>query len=151
MNYVTGQLEVEAGLPASLLHGTIGAEAYEPGEAPTRIFDINDLVEVKVDWTLTGSLARMICGTWQCDLYLESIGKGEEFEVEGCTVDLASSNNGQYSCVIQIPAGRVHPAPGETDIAYKMVASVTYRDRGGRPGPIAGFVELPVVQFYLDA
>lgn len=151
MNYTEGQLEVEAGVPEYLLHGTIGAEASEPGEAPTNIFDINDLVEVKVDWTLTGSLARMICGTWQCDLYLESIGKGEEFEVEGCTVPLNSGSNGQYHCVIQIPAGRVHPAPGETDIAYKMVVSVTYKDPGGRPGPIAGFVELPIVQYYLDA
>lgn len=147
----TGQFEVEAGLPASFLTGTIQADAFEPGELPTRIFDINDLVEVKVDWTLTGSLARMICGTWQVDLYLESIGKGEEFEIEGCTVDLSSSNNGQYTCTIPIRAGTIQPAAGETDIAYKMVVSVTYKDRGGRPGPIAGFVELPMVQFYLDA
>jgi hypothetical protein len=148
---VTGQFEVEAGLPASLLTGTIQADAFEPGEPPTRIFDINDLVEVKVDWTLTGSLARMICGTWQADLYLESIGRGKEFEVEGCTVPLNPAGNGQYTCNIKIPSGTIKPDVGETDIVYKMVVTVTYKDPGGHPGPIAGFVELPIVQFYLDA
>jgi len=149
-NYVEGQFEVEAGVPVGALTGTIGAEAHEPGEPPTRIFDINDLVEVDCQWTLTGSLSRMICGTWTCDLYMESMGKGEEFEIEGCEMPLDPGGSGSYSCKIKIPPGRVHPAPDETDIPYKMVVSVTYKDPRGRPGPIAGFVELPLTQFYLD-
>lgn len=100
-----GQFEVEAGVPVSALTGTIRAEAYEPGEAPTRIFDINDLVEVKCQWSLTGSLSRMICGTWTCDLYLESMGAGREFEIEGCQMPLDPGGTGQYSCTIRIPSG----------------------------------------------
>jgi len=154
MSYTTGEFEVEAGVPTSVLTGSIQAEAFEPGEAPTRIFDIRDDVVVTCQWSLTGSLARMICGTWECDVYLESIGEGAEFEFEGNNgnpIPLDPGGNGQYSTNITIPAGTIQPAPGETDIPYKMVVTVTYKDPAGHPGPIAGFVELPLVQFYLDA
>jgi hypothetical protein len=40
------------------------------------------------------------------------------------------------------------PGETETDIVYKMVVTVTSRDVSGRPGPIAGFVEYPMLQFY---
>ena len=149
--YTEGEFEVEAGVSATALTGKIGAEAHEPGEAATRIFDINDLVEVDCQWTLTGSLSRMICGTWNCDLYMESMGEGKEFEIEGCTdMPLDPGGSGSYACTIKIPPGTIQPAQGETDIPYKMVVSVTYKDPKGRPGPIAGFVELPLTQFYLD-
>jgi len=150
MSYVNGQFEVEAGIPASVLSGTIGADAHEPGEPATRIFDVNDLVNVDCNWSLTGSLARMIGGTWQCDLYLESMGGGREFELEGCTVPLAPSGPGTYACTIPIPPGTITFAPGETDIVYQLVVSLTYKDTNGRPGPIVGFVELPMVQWYQD-
>jgi hypothetical protein len=149
-SYVDGEFEVEWGVPKSVLTGTIGAEASEPGEPATRIFDINDLVEVACEWTLTGSMARCVCGTWQCDLYLESIGQGKEFEIEGCSLELEPAGTGTYNCVIPIPPGTIQPVFEETDIMYKLVVSVTYKDPGGRPGPIAGFVELPMVQWYKD-
>jgi hypothetical protein len=149
-NYTEGYFEVEAGVAASVLTGKIGAEAHEPGEPATRIFDINDLVHVDCVWSLTGSMSRMICGTWQCDVYLESMGEGPEFEIEGCTMPLDPGGTGEYRCTIPIPAGKIQPAPDETDIPYKMTVSVTYKDPKGRPGPIAGFVELPLVQWYKD-
>jgi hypothetical protein len=149
-NYTQGKFEVEAGVPPSVLTGTIGADAHEPGESPTIIFDINDLVEVDCEWTLTGSMARMICGTWQCDLSLESIGPGDEITIKGCTVPLDPGGSGTYSCKIKIPPGTIKPVPPETNIVYKMVVSATYKDPKGRPGPIIGFVELPTVTFYLD-
>jgi hypothetical protein len=126
------------------------AEAREPGEPPTRIFDIHDTVEVYVEWSLPQPLARMICGTFDCDLFLESQGKGEEFEIEGHVVKLDPAKS-VYFDVITIPADRIHPAPGETDIPYKLTVTVIYKDQLGRPGPIAGFVELPLVEFYKDA
>ncbi len=149
-NYTQGEFEVETGVPLSVLTGTIGIDAHEPGEAPTRIFGINDLVEVDCEWTLSGSMASMICGTWQCDLYLESMGGGKEFEIEGCTIPLDPVGSGTYSCTIQIPPGTIKPDPDETKIPYKMVVSLTYKDPRGRPGPIAGFVSLPLIEFYTD-
>lgn len=150
----TGEFEVELGVPASALSGTIQAEAREPGELATRIFDIHDNWEVQVDWTLSGYLSRMICGSWALDVYLESIGPGDELELpqdpDDRDIPLDPTGSGKYSATFHVPADFVKPVPGETDIAYKMVVSLTYKDVGGRPGPLAGFVELPMVQFYQD-
>src|SRR5512138_2910089 len=73
LGFYQGQFEVEF-LP--YLQGSIEAQVYEKGEAPSRIIDINDPWFVEVNWSLTGPLQRFICGTWGVDVYLESIGKG---------------------------------------------------------------------------
>jgi len=147
MASATGNLEIELW---TVINTPMSAEANEPGELPTSIFDIHDDVVVTVKWSLPQPLARMICGTFDCDLYFESQGPGREFEFEG-PVQTLDHTKTDYEAVIIIPANYIVPAPGETDIPYKITASVTYKDQGGRPGPIAGFVELPLVQFYLDA
>ena len=76
--FYQGEFEVEF-LP--LLQGSIEAQVYEKGEAPSRIIDINDPWFVEVNWSLTGPLQRFICGTWDVDVYMESIGKGPELEL----------------------------------------------------------------------
>jgi len=161
-NYYKGQFEVEF-LP--YLQGAIEAQVYEKGEAPSRIIDINDPWFVEVKWSLTGPLQRFICGTWDVDVYMESIGKGPEFELpdepyEAIPVD---SKDGHYQVKFAVPAGFIKThveswleerkergrfPEREGDIVYKMVATVTYKDQYGTPGPIAGFVEFPVLQFY---
>ena len=163
--YVEGEFEVEF-LP--YLQGTIGARVAEVGEAPSRILDINDAWTVDVDWTLTGPLQRFICGTWGVDVYMKSIGKGPEFELpdEGFeNIPLQPSTDGHYHARFDVPAnfvkthvetwmeelkehGRPVKGEAETDIAYKMVCTVASKDPNGRPGPIAGFVEMPMMQFY---
>lgn len=146
----TGEFEVEF---TPYLHGTISGTVSEPGEAPTKIIDVNDNWNVHLDWTLTGPLQRYVCGTFSVDAYMESIGAGDEFELpEPPDIPLNPPGPGTYSADFNIPAGFMTSKiqPGETDVAYKIVATVTYRDPGGRPGPIAGFVEFPVVQFYKD-
>jgi hypothetical protein len=160
--YYEGEFEVEW-LPR--LHGTIGAKVWEEGEAPSRIIDLNDKWFVQVDWTLTGPMRRFICGTFEVDVYMESIGKGPEFELPDVKpIPLDSSPDGTYSVTIEVLPGviKTHlekwweemkehdlPVPErETDIVYKMVCTVTYRDPYGQPGPIAGFVEMPMFQFY---
>ena len=144
----TGQLEIEAlGYVGSY---PMSANASEPGEPPTRIFDVQDLVMVHVEWSIPLNFNRMICGTWECDLYLESQGEGKEFEIEGKPLAVDQGGNGQYQLDIPIPAGTIKPAPGETDIVYKVTASVTLKNTVGKPLPIAGFTELPMVQWYQD-
>lgn len=142
-----GNLEIE--LPGFLYTSEMTAEAREPGEPPTRIFDIHDDVEVTVDWSLPMPYARMFCGTFDCDLFLESQGKGREFRIEGPNQSLDPTTNA-YHAVIKIPRDTIQPVQGETNIPYKLTVTVTYKDATGRPGPIAGFVELPMVQFYKD-
>jgi hypothetical protein len=144
----TGELEIE--LLGSITTYDMFAVASEPGEPPTRIFDIHDNVEVAVDWSIPDPLSRMIAGTFECDLYLESQGEGKEFEIES-PPQVVDPSKTTYHAVIRIPADTIKPATDETDIPYKLTVTVVYKDVLGRPGPIAGFVELPLVQFYLDA
>jgi len=160
--FYQGEFEVEF-LP--LLQGSIEAQVYEKGEAPSRIIDINDPWFVEVNWSLTGPLQRFICGTWDVDVYMESIGKGPELELpdEAFEAIPLNSKNGHYHVKFAVPAGfikthveswREEGTEGgfiperEADIVYKMVATVTYKDQYGTPGPIAGFVEFPMLQFY---
>jgi hypothetical protein len=164
--YVDGDFEVEF-LP--YLHGSIGAKVCELGEAPSRILDIHDPWYVQVDWTLTGPLSRFICGSWAVDVYMESIGRGPEFELPDDAVEnipLRPGSDGNYSARIDVPADFIKThletyreehkedkkllerPERETDIVYKMVCTVTYKDPSGKPGPIAGFVEMPMMQFY---
>jgi len=164
--FVSGDFEVEF-LP--YLHGTIEAKVSEVGENPSRILDIHDPWYVQVDWTLTGPLSRFVCGSWSVDVYMESIGRGPEFELPDDKVDnipLQPGGSGNYSARIDVPGdfikthletykeelkegGNPLSRERETDIVYKMVCTVTYKDPSGKPGPIAGFVEMPMLQFYL--
>jgi hypothetical protein len=163
-DFIPGEFEVEF---PPYLEGTIQALVREVGEKPSRIIDINDPWYIDVEWTLTGRMQRFICGTWGVDVYMESIGRGPEFELpdeDFEKIPLNPSGDGKYHVRLNVPAGfiRTHvenwweehmehghgPGERETDIVYKMVVTVTYRDSGGRPGPIAGFVEYPMLQFY---
>lgn len=146
----TGEFEVEF---VPYLTGSVSGTVYEPGEPPTRIIDVADNWVVHLDWSLTGPLQRFVCGTWSVDAYMESMGAGDEFELpEPADIPLDPTGSGHYSADFNIPGGFMASkiTPGETDIPYKIVATVTYKDLGGRPGPIAGFVEFPLVQFYQD-
>lgn len=162
--YIPGDFEVEF---PPFLTGTIDARVYEKGEHPSRIIDINDPWVVEVEWTLTGPLQRFICGSWSVDVYMESIGPGPEFELpdEGVeNIPLNPTGDGHYHAQFNVPAGFIKThvenwleelgegggliGERETDIVYKMVCTVTYKDVGGQPGPIAGFVEMPMLQFY---
>lgn len=162
--YVDGEFEVEW-LPR--LKGSIGAKVWEEGEEPSRIIDINDTWYCQVDWSLEGPMRRFICGTWEVDVYMESIGEGPEFELPDVEdIQLTSQPDGNYSALIKVEPGFIKTVwegwlkewqethhfafpEQETDIVYKMVCTVTYRDPYGQPGPIAGFVEMPMFQFYM--
>jgi hypothetical protein len=146
----TGEFEVE--FPSNLLAGIITAEVYEDGEAPSRILDIEDGWNVDIHWELTGPVFPMIDGTWHVDGYMESMGPGDEFELpnEPAPISVNPNPTHKYDAHFHIPAGTVNPAPGENDIVYKLVVTVTYFNTWGVPGPMAGFVEVPMLHFYKD-
>jgi hypothetical protein len=142
-----GKFEV-SGSP-KLLAGYIGAEVREVGGVdPTTIIRFDQDWVVTMEWGLQGSLKSMICGEWCLNVDLESIGPGEEMELptQELHVKLDPCGTGKYKKDIRIPAGTVKPEHCSTP--YKLVATVTYLNACGRPGPMAGFVEGPIVQFY---
>ncbi len=159
--YVKGEFEIEG---VQGLNATISALVREKGEAPSHILDIHDRWYVDVKWTLKGKLARMLCGTFQVDAYLESIGHGKELELPDDSVTLSQVqiqpySTGEYSARFDVPPEFIQASwekepdgsfKREPAIPYKMVVTVTYKDPVGRPGPLAGFVEYPMLTFYYD-
>jgi len=149
-----GVFEVE--LPDPPLEGRIEASIHEVGETTeARIIGVEDAWEVDIDWYLWGALRRFICGWWcvqviidcMCDpcVVLQPDGR---IPLDPCLVD----ENGQahYHTTIYVPAGKVHPEPGECAEVCKVVIVVTYQDLCDRPGPIAGMVVGPLIQFYSE-
>jgi hypothetical protein len=145
----TGSFEV-ANSP-HLLSGRIEADVYDPnGVAPTNIIQIDDDWLVRIKWALEGTLKSMVCGTWCLHVDLESIGKGPElslpddsYEIE---VPLNPCGDGYYSYDFLVKKGVVTARHCSTP--YKLVTTITYKNACGRPGPMAGFVEGGILQFY---
>jgi len=140
---------------AGLFDGEIFASVHEDGGlSPTNIIRIDQDWGVLVKWRTSGALTRMICGTWCLNVCLESIGPGEELtlphklvkvELDPCSAK-GKPLTCNYKCYIEIPRGCVKPQHCSTP--YKIVTTLTYLEPCGTPGPIAGFVEGQILQFY---
>ncbi len=140
---------------AGLFDGEIFASVHEDGGlSPTNIIRIDQDWGVLVKWRTSGALTRMICGTWCLNVCLESIGPGEELslplkpvkvELDPCSAK-GKPLTCNYKCYIEIPRGCVKPRHCSTP--YKIVTTLTYLEPCGTPGPLAGFVEGQILQFY---
>lgn len=139
-------MEVSLSNPA--LAGYIEAEVYEVGgAAPTTIIDFDQDWGVKLKWDLTGSLRPFVCGTWCISLFFESIGDGPEFDLRhDHRIPLDPCGNGHYEYDFRVRRGTVKKE--HCGRPYKLVVAVVYETACHRPGPMAGFVELPMIQFY---
>ena len=140
---------------AGLFDGEISASVHEDGGlTPTNIIRIDQDWGVLVKWRTSGALTRMICGTWCLNVCLESIGPGDELTLPlkpvNVKLDPCSAKGNplacNYKCYIEIPRGTVKPKHCSTP--YKIVTTLTYLEPCGTPGPIAGFVEGQILQFY---
>jgi hypothetical protein len=145
-----GEFEVE--FPAQYLAGSVSAEVNEVNETPSHILDINDPWEIHVNWELHGPALGMVNGTWYVSAYMEAIGEGPEFSLPDPVPNAIPLNpaGGNYSTTFSIPAGLVQPVAPKSDISYKLVVTVVYKNAANKWGPIAGFVEIPMLLFYTD-
>jgi hypothetical protein len=140
------------------IKGEIFASVWEVQEG--ELVSSNHIIRTDMDWivrarwSIAGALASCICGDWCLHLYMESIGRGPEFhypEDEDLHLKLdpcQDTENGKYwyQQDIRVPAGTIREE--HCSVPYKPVVALTYRDYCERPGPMAGFVELPTIQFY---
>jgi hypothetical protein len=134
-----------------LLGGRIEATVLDPnGVSPYNIIQIDDDWTVRIKWAIEGSLKSMICGTWCVHVHLESIGKGPELSLPDpyreIEVPLDPCGNGEYYYDFLVRKGQITADYCSTP--YKVVATVTYKNPCHKPGPMAGFVEFGVLQFY---
>lgn len=138
--------KLETSLSEPLLYGDVTAKVYEKeGAKPTTIIRTDQEWGVKINWELKGSLAEYICGEWCIRVCLESIGHGPERNWE-YRIPLDPCGNGNYYYDFKFKPGDITADYCSTP--YKPVVTVTYNSVCHVPGPIAGFVELPILQFY---
>lgn len=141
---------VEIDFPDFDLKAYLTAFVYEADENPTnRIIRIDEDWGIKVHWWLKGHWARCLCGYWCVGVHFESIGDGPEFVLPSAKeslIELDPCGDGHYHYDAKVPARYVRPE--HCSSIYKLVVSLTYRTPCKEPGPIAGFCELPLVQFY---
>jgi hypothetical protein len=128
-------------LKGELYHANIH-EVTDP-TVPTNIIRIDQDWFIHLKWRLSGSLVRMIDGEWVIQTFLESIGPGDEFELNkpGKTLDV-NPGSPDYEFKFEVTKGAV-PAN-----SYKLVTTIKYRAPDGLPGPMTGFYEVPLVEFY---
>lgn len=140
----------EDGPPAPALTGEICVDVYaEPDARPATVIRTDQEWGVRVHWDLRGQLAPFIHGRWSLHLYLEPVGNGPGRKLEPylpSSIPIDPCGGGEYDFDF-----RVRPGTVKTEHCfspYRLVFMITYLTESGRPGPIAGFVEGPVLQFY---
>ena len=139
--------KLEASFPEPYLYGDVSAKVYEKdGAKPTTIIRTDQEWGVKIYWELKGSLTEYICGEWCVRLCLESIGQGPERNWEAPRIALDPCGDGKYYYDFKFKPGDITADYCSTP--YKPVVTVTYNTVCHVPGPVAGFVELPILQFY---
>ena len=144
-------------VPTIDLSGDIVASVHEHGGiAPAQIIEIGTPWAINVNWSLKGANAHMVAGTWPGHPNRESIGPGPElslgaFADSACPSLTLPNASGDYFCHFDAPAGLLTPADvPHQSLPMKLVVVLTYRDTLGHLGPIAGYYEGPVLQFYND-
>ncbi len=142
--------ETSGPLASPYLSGSINGYITEVGgEQPTTIIRSDQDWKVHVEWELTGKLTEFVCGKWCVSAFLESIGPGQELRLPANSLEIdldPEAGPNKYSVWFTVPAGTIKPENCSTP--YKLVLTVTYLTPKHRPGPMAGFVEGPIVQFY---
>jgi hypothetical protein len=119
------------------------------GAAPVTIIGTDQNWRIDVHWETSGILSQFLPGTWHVEGYIETVGLGQEKEVGQVDVPLTPGPGTlMYDASINVPAGTVVPVGGEPSVPVRLVVAVTYRFANNHPGPMAGYLEGPIIQFY---
>jgi hypothetical protein len=142
--------EINHPLAGSLKGGVTAYITEVDGVDPTVIIEADKAFKVHLNWWLDGALTPYVCGKWCIHLFLESIGPGPELKLPEHAIEIPLDpcpGRNDYAAWIVVPANTIKPE--HCAVPYKMVATVTYRTPKDKPGPMAGFVDGPVLQFYV--
>jgi hypothetical protein len=129
-------------LPLFGLSGDASASESPVVNGPANIIRTTEGWQVDVKWTTTGWLNNIMCGQWKISVLLEKMGGGE-FNLAGGNVNVPFvSAPHAYSTTISFGAGSV-PAG-----LYRASVVITMEGPLGTPGPVAGYEDLGMLQFY---
>jgi len=131
-------------LPLFGFSGTVDISESSPVDPPSNIIRTSESWFVRFNWTTSGLLNHVMCGTWKLQVLMERMG-GQEFNLNGGIVTEAFvSAPHNYSKTITFPPS-TSPVPAGL---YRVTVIITMTGAGGQPGPIAGYADLGLVQFY---
>ena len=133
------EVEIDTGLNFVRLY----AGVYEGRRLTNGIINVAKPWDVRVQWCLVGRLKDLICGKWCVSVHFESIGEGREFTLHYPEFHFDCHHECFY---VRIPGRGLRPDDCSTP--YKVVVTVLYKTLCNKPGPIVGFVDFPVIQFY---
>lgn len=141
------EITIPVGTP---LTGSLSAKVVDyQGVTPGNIIRADHDWAVHFDWSLKGPLAGCLCGEFCLRVFMESIGPGPELALpfkDDIRVPLDPCGDGHYKHIFRIPAGSI---PAEAcGPAYRVVGSLSFYNTCDEPGPISGFCDLGMVQFY---
>jgi hypothetical protein len=148
---VTSQIyygETEIGPMAQDLKLKMWARFWEDEESTVpapNIVNASETYFVRVEWQLTGELARHFCGVWRVKIDLESIGAAEEYSSQCFDIPMDPCQEGPYSKVFRLNAGDLKPAACGT--VYIVTTTLSSLDPCGKPGHLWGFTRGPTVMF----
>ncbi len=132
-----------------------------PALSPTTIIRTDQPWRVHIEWRTRGLAAAVQGGQFKVNAYLESIGPGQDLRLPLATAISKPLLSGVLSAVpapdfwqrdyaadVSVAPGVV-PTDPEASRPYKLVVAITYDMPSGTPGPMAGFQEGPILQFYV--
>ena len=113
----------------------------DPQGMPSRVLDTDAGFKIDIAWTLTGSAALYLGGSWTVRALVESIGQGYEGQIGGTVVVPVNGGN-NYAATIHVAPHTV-PPPAGPDTVYKLVVLVSHTAVNGQKTEMAGFGEGP--------
>ena len=117
-------------------------------KAPMTVIRADQEWAVRVRFDTSGDLSEVLTGTWHVGVFIESIGPGLEAEIALLHTPLTpAAGTVNYSVDAIIPANSI-TVPDHQTMPFKLVTTVSYIQPDGKPGPMAGFLEGPIVQLY---
>lgn len=118
----------------------------ETGTVPApSVVSASETYYVKIEWSLTGHLARHFCGKWLVKIDLESVGTADEYTSECVEIEMDPCQDVPYSHIFALTSGTLNPH--ECGTVYLVAATLSSLDPCGDPGHIWGYCEGPSVMF----
>lgn len=115
-------------------------------DAPASIISANDPWKVHIEWEIDGLLTPSVAGSWEVKVCLESLDGQPDVPVGTIRSELSAGrllgpDRRRYQADIEVSAA---VSPG----LYKVIATVSLATQDGGPGPLSGFTEERVLQFF---
>ncbi len=115
-----------------------------PATPPSDIIQLDQSWNVWFWFETIGDLCNIMCGEWKLQVLLEKMGGGETDVSPSKTIKCVCGSH-TYIDHIHVPARTI-----KEEGVYRVIATVRLFGPAGRPGPVAAFVDLGLVQFYED-